>query len=131
MKNKLELIDKLALIALAFFALMFCSSINAQSYTVTKIDNNYEISFIDEFADQWYLDGEAIVVYGELNLNEKDYKQLIKDIKKTFKQSEKELIRPNYELIKYSWVKDSVWIYWKEKAFSVTKGDIKYLNSKL
>ena len=43
MKNKLELIDKLALIALAFFALMFCSSINAQSYTVTKIDNNYEI----------------------------------------------------------------------------------------
>ena len=131
MKNKLELIDKLALIALAFFALMFCSSINAQSYTVTKIDNNYEISFIDEFADQWYLDGEAIVVYGELNLNEKDYKQLIKDIKKTFKQSEKELIRPNYELIKYSWVKDSVWIYWKEKAFSVTKGDIEYLNSKL
>ena len=131
MKNKLELIDKLALIALAFFALMFCSSINAQSYTVTKIDNNYEISFIDEFADQWYLDGEAIVVYGELNLNEKDYKQLIKDIKKTFKQSEKELIRPNYELIKYGWVKDSVWIYWKEKAFSVTKGDIKYLNSKL
>lgn len=131
MKNKLELIDKLALIALAFFALMFCSSINAQSYTVTKIDNNYEISFIDEFADQWYLDGEAIVVYGELNLNEKDYKQLIKDIKKTFKQSEKELIRPNYELIKYSWVKDSVWIYWKEKAFSVTKSDIKYLNSKL
>ena len=28
-------------------------------------------------------------------------------------------------------VKDSVWVYKNEKAFSVTKKDIEYLNSKL
>ena len=103
----------------------------SQAYTVTKIGNNYEINFVDEFADQWYLDGEPILMYGELSLSEKDYKQLIKDIKKTLKQSEQELDRPKYAVIKYGWVKDSVWVYFDEKAFSVTAKDIDYFNSKL
>jgi hypothetical protein len=130
-KPNLDTLDKLALIALAFFALMFCSSLNAQSYTVSKLDNNYEINFIDEFNDKWYLDGEEIISYGKLNLNQTDYKQLIKDIKKTLKQSEKELDRPNYAVIKYGWVNDTVWVYYNKKAFGVTKKDINYLNSKL
>ena len=111
--------------------LLFCSTLVAQSYTVTKVNSNYEINFIDEFADQWYLDGEPILMYGELKLNEKEYKQLIKDIKKTLKQTSTEVIRSGYEVLKYSWVKDSVWVYKNEKAFSVTKKDIEYLNSKL
>ena len=85
----------------------------------------------NEFNDKWYMNGEEIINYGELDLNEKDYKQLIKDIKKTLRQTEKELDRPNYALIKYSWVKDTVWVYYNKKAFSVTKKDIKILNSKL
>ena len=121
------LVKKCIGISLLFLSL----NLYSQGYTVTKIDNNYEINFVDEFADQWYLNGEAIIRYGELTLSEKDYKQLIKDIKKTLKKSEAELIKPNYELIKYSWVKDSVWVYKNEKAFSVTKEDINYLNSKL
>ena len=121
------LVKKCIGISLLFLSL----NLYSQGYTVTKIDNNYEINFVDEFADQWYLNGEAIIRYGELTLSEKDYKQLIKDIKKTLKKSEAELIKPNYELIKYSWVNDSVWVYKNEKAFSVTKEDINYLNSKL
>ena len=39
----------------------------SQAYTVTKIGNNYEINFVDEFADQWYLNGELILMYGELS----------------------------------------------------------------
>tara|TARA_Y100000592_G_scaffold65442_1_gene101800 strand:- start:575 stop:973 length:399 start_codon:yes stop_codon:yes gene_type:complete len=132
MKNKYEAIDKLLLVALALFILMFCSTVaKAQSYTVFKVDDSYEISFIDEFSDQWYLDGKEIIRYGKLNLNETEYKQLIKDIKRTLKQSEKEIDRTNYAVIKYGWVKDSVWVYYNEKAFSVTKKDIDYLNSKL
>ena len=119
----------------SLFAILFCllgiNFLYSQGYTVTKIDNNYKINFIDEFADQWYLDGEPIAVYGELSLTEKEYKQLIKDIKRTLKQISTELIRPSYEVLKYSWVKDSVWVYKNEKAFSVTKKDIEYLNSKL
>ena len=103
----------------------------SQSYTVYKVDRGYEINFIDEFNDKWFLDGEEIISYGKLNLTETEYKQLIKDIKRTLKQSEKELDRPNYAVIKYGWVRDSVWVYYNKKAFSVTKEDINYLNSKL
>ena len=133
MKTKYEEpIVKLLLVALTLFTMMLCSTIaNAQSYTVYKVDKGYEINFIDEFNDKWFLDGEEIISYGKLNLTETEFKQLIKDIKRTLKQSEKELDRPNYAVIKYGWVRDSVWIYYDKKAFSVTKQDINYLNSKL
>ena len=133
MKTKYEEpIVKLLLVALTLFTMMLCSTIaNAQSYTVYKVDKGYEINFIDEFNDKWFLDGEEIISYGKLNLTETEYKQLIKDIKRTLKQSEKELDRPNYAVIKYGWVRDSVWVYYNKKAFSVTKEDINYLNSKL
>ena len=127
----MDMIGKVLLVIFAFLMLMFSIETKAQGYTVTKIEGNYEINFLDEFADQWYLDGEPIAVYGELSLNEKEYKQLIKDIKRTLKQISTELIRPSYEVLKYSWVKDSVWVYKNEKAFSVTKKDLEYLNSKL
>ena len=133
MKTKYEEpIVKLLLVALTLFTMMLCSTIaNAQSYTVYKVDKGYEINFIDEFNDKWFLNGEEIISYGKLNLTETEFKQLIKDIKRTLKQSEKELDRPNYAVIKYGWVRDSVWIYYNKKAFSVTKEDINYLNSKL
>ena len=121
------LVKKCIGISLLFLSL----NLYSQGYTVTKIDSKYEINFLDEFADQWYLNGEPIAVYGELSLTEKEYKQLIKDIKKTLKQSSQEVIRSSYEVLKYSWVKDSVWVYKNEKAFSVTKKDLEYLNSKL
>ena len=133
MKNKFELIDYFMIFAIAFFILIGTMSTMAQSYTVTKCEmhDHYVISFIDEFNDRWYVDGEEVISYGKLDLTKKEYIQLIKDIKKTFKQSEKELDRSNYAVIKYGWVRDSVWVYWDNKAFSVTKEDIEYLNSKL
>ena len=133
MKNKFELIDYFMIFAIVFFILIGTMTTVAQSYTVTKCDmhDHYVISFIDEFNDKWFLDGEEIITYGKLDLTKKEYIQLIKDIKKTFKQEEKELDMASYAVIKYGWVKDSIWIYHDEKAFSVTKEDIEYLNSKL
>ena len=133
MKNKFELIDYFMIFAIVFFILIGTMTTVAQSYTVTKCDmhDHYVISFIDEFNDKWFLDGEEIITYGKLDLTKKEYIQLIKDIKKTFKQEEKELDRASYAVIKYGWVKDSIWIYHDEKAFSVTEEDIEYLNSKL
>jgi hypothetical protein len=133
MKNKFELIDYFMIFAIVFFILIGTMTTVAQSYTVTKCDmhDHYVISFIDEFNDKWFLDGEEIITYGKLDLTKKEYIQLIKDIKKTFKQEEKELDRASYAVIKYGWVKDSIWIYYDKKAFSVTREDIEYLNSKL
>ena len=129
--KQLDAIGKVLLVIFAFILFMFSIESNAQSFSVDKVNENYIIDFVDEFDDTYYVDGSKVIVRGKLDLNEKQYKQLIKDIKKTLKYNSYELDRPNYAVIKYNWVKDSAWVYWDKKAFSVTKKDIKYLNSKL
>jgi len=129
--KQLDAIGKVLLVIFAFVLFMFSIESNAQSFSVDKVNENYIIDFVDEFDDTYYVDGSKVIVRGKLDLNEKQYKQLIKDIKKTLKYNSYELDRPNYAVIKYNWVKDSAWVYWDKKAFSVTKRDIKYLNSKL
>ena len=125
--------DFVSILIIIFFILIGTLSVSAQTFTVTKCDmhDHYVIDFIDEFDDTYYINGDKVINKGKLDLTQKEYKQLIKDIKKTLKYTEHELDRPNYAVIKYGWVKDSAWVYWDKKAFSVTKRDIKYLNSKL
>ena len=124
---------KVLLVIVAFVILLFSTQSNAQTYTISKslVDSNYVIDFEDEFIDNHYFEGQRVKYYGKLDLTENEYKQLIKDIKKSLKQNEIEIDRANYAVLKYGWVKDTVWVYYDEKAFSVTKKDIKILNSKL
>ena len=129
--KQLDAIGNVLLVIFAFILFMFSIESKAQSFSVDKVNKNYIIDFVDEFDDTYYVDGSKVIVRGKLDLTEKQYKQLIKDIKKTLKYNSYELDRPNYAVIKYNWVKDSAWVYWDKKAFSVTKRDIKYLNSKL
>ena len=129
----MEAIGKVILVIIAFLAFMYSIEGNAQTYTVTKCDmhNHYVIDFEDEFIDNHYFEGQRVKYYGKLDLTENEYKQLIKDIKKSLKQTEIEIDRENYAVLKYGWVKDTVWVYYNEKAFSVTKKDISILNNKL
>ena len=129
----MEAIGKVILVITAFLAFMYSIEGNAQTYTVTKCDmhNHYVIDFEDEFIDNHYFEGERVKYYGKLDLTQNEYKQLIKDIKKSLKQTEIEIDRENYAVLKYGWVKDTVWVYYNEKAFSVTKKDISILNNKL
>ena len=124
---------KVLLVIVAFVILLFSIESNAQTYTISKslVDSNYVIDFEDEFIDNHYFEGQRVKYYGKLDLTENEYKQLIKDIKKSLKQNEIEIDRANYAVLKYGWVKDTVWVYYNEKAFSVTKKDISILNSKL
>lgn len=119
------------LVIIAILAFLYSTSSNAQTYSVEKLNDRYIIDFKDEFLDNHYFNGERIYYYGKLDLSENEYKQLIKDIKKSLKQNEIEIDRPNYAVLKYGWVNDTVWVYRDEKAFSVTKKDIKILNNKL
>ena len=129
----MDMIGKVLLVVFAFLMLMFSIETKAQTFTVTKCDmhDHYVIDFIDEFDDTYYINGDKVISKGKLDLTEKEYKQLIKDIKKTLKYREHEINRESYAVIKYGWVKDSVWVYFNKKAFSAVKSDINYLNSKL
>ena len=127
----MDAIGKVLLVIFCFLMLMFSIESNAQSFSVNKVDKTYIINFIDEFDDTYYVDGSKVISKGKLDLTEKEYKQLIKDIKKTLKYTEHEINRESYAVIKYGWVRDSVWVYFNKKAFSAVKSDINYLNSKL
>ena len=129
----MDVIGKVLLVIFCFLMLMFSIETKAQTFTVTKCDmhDHYVIDFIDEFDDTYYINGDKVISKGKLDLTEKEYKQLIKDIKKTLKYSEHEINRQKYAVIKYGWVADSVWVYYNQKAFSAVKLDLEYLNSKL
>ena len=136
MKNKnttLDALSKVLLVIFAFLLLLFSIESRSQTFTVPKCDmhDHFIIDFKDEFIDNHYFEGQRITYYGKLDLSEQEYKQLIKDIKKTLKYNSYELDRPKYSVLNYGWVKDTVWVYYDEKAFNVTKKDIKILNSKL
>ena len=119
------------LVIIAILAFLYSTSSNAQTYSIEKLNDRYVIEFEDEFIDNHYFDGERIYYFGKLNLSEEEYKQLIKDIKKSLKQTEIEIDRANYAVLKYSLVNDTVWVYRDEKAFSVSKEDIKIFRNKL
>ena len=131
--KKLELIDKFMIAALILFTFMLCGSLSAQErYSVEKIDYAYIINFEDKWIDySWDANGNPIKSYGRLVLEKKEYKQLIKDIKRLLNQTEADIERTSYSILKWSWDKDSVWIYKKNKGFGVSEEDIKLLNSKL
>tara|TARA_B100001778_G_C18360796_1_gene526294 strand:- start:57 stop:467 length:411 start_codon:yes stop_codon:yes gene_type:complete len=134
MNNKtLDALSKILLVIFAFILLLFSIESKAQTFTVTKCDmhDHYVIDFIDEYNDSYYVNGDKVIIKGKLDLTQKEYKQLIKDIKKALKYKEYEVDRPNYAVIKYSFIRDSVWVYYNEKAFSAVKLDLDYLNSKL
>ena len=127
----MDAIGKILLVIFCFLMLMFTIESKAQSFSVNKVDKTYIINFIDEFDDTYYINGDKVLVRANLTLSEKEYKQLIKDIKKTLKFNEHEIDRDNYAVIKFGWVNDSVWVYKNKRAFSAVKSDIEYLNSKL
>tara|TARA_R100001129_G_scaffold167705_1_gene135462 strand:+ start:1170 stop:1574 length:405 start_codon:yes stop_codon:yes gene_type:complete len=127
----MDAIGKVLLVIFCFLMFMFSIESNAQSFSVNKVDKTYIINFIDEFDDTYYINGDKVLVRANLTLSEKEYKQLIKDIKKTLKFKEHEIDRDNYAVIKFGWVNDSVWVYKNKRAFSAVKSDIEYLNSKL
>lgn len=131
--KKLELIDKFMIAALILFTFMLCGSLSAQErYSVEKIDYAYIINFEDKWIDySWDANGNPIKSYGRLVLEKKEYKQLIKDIKRLLNQTEADIDRSGYSILKWSWDKDTVWVYKGKKGFGLAKLDIELLNSKL
>ena len=46
--NDMDKLGKVLLVIFAFMMLMFSIETKAQGYTVTKIEGNYEINFLDD-----------------------------------------------------------------------------------
>ncbi len=131
--KKLESIDKFLIAALILFTFMLCGSVSAQEkYSVEKVKNAYIIDFEDAWLDyRWDSNGNEVKSFGKLILDKKEYKTLIKDIKRLLNQTEADIERRGYSILKWSWDKDTVWVYKGKKGFGVVKLDLELLNNKL
>ena len=112
-------------LCIIFFIIFSCTS----NYTRLDVKDPYNAKGFAHIFNE--TDYENKIIKGKLDLTLKEYKQLIKDIKKALKYKEYEVDRPSYAVIKYSFIRDSVWVYYNKKAFSAVKLDLDYLNSKL
>lgn len=119
------------LLALLFSVSMFSQTVFENEKGNTKItleDNKYIITFDDE-NDPVLFDenGMFIQAKGKLELTDKEFKQLINNIGKVMKKSEGNIGTDKYDLDKFSFVKDTVFLWVNSKIGSFSKEDLKQL----
>ena len=119
------------LLALLFSVSMFSQTVFENEKGNTKItleDNMYIITFDDE-NDPVLFDenGMFIQAKGKLELTDKEFKQLINNIGKVMKKSEGNIGTDKYDLDKFSFVNDTVFLWVNSKIGSFSKEDLKQL----
>jgi len=121
------------LLALLFSVSMFSQTVFENEKGNTKItleDNKYIITFDDE-NDPVLFDenGMFIQAKGKLELTDKEFKQFISNIGKVMKKSEGNIGTDKYDLDKFSFVKDTVFLWVNSKIGSFSKQDLKKLKN--
>ena len=119
------------LLALLFSVSMFSQTVFENEKGNTKItleDNKYIITFDDE-NDPVYFDenGMFIQAKGRLELTDKEFKQFINNLSKVMKRTEGNIKTDRYDLDKFSFVNDTVFLWVNSKIGSFSKQDIKQL----
>ena len=119
------------LLALLFSVSMFSQTVFENEKGNTKItleDNKYIITFDDE-NDPVLFDenGMFIQAKGKLELTDKEFKQFISNIGKVMKKSEGNIRTDKYDLDKFSFVNDTVFLWVNSKIGSFSKQDLKQL----
>lgn len=119
------------LLALLFSVSMFSQTVFENEKGNTKItleDNKYVITFDDE-NDPVYFDenGMFIQAKGRLELTDKEFKQFINNLSKVMKRTEGNIKTDRYDLDKFSFVNDTVFLWVNSKIGSFSKQDIKQL----
>ena len=119
------------LLALLFSVSMFSQTVFENEKGNTKItleDNKYIITFDDE-NDPVYFDENGMFVQtkGKLELTDKEFKQFVNNISKVMKRSEGNIKTDRYDLDKFSFVNDTVFLWVNSKIGSFSKQDLKQL----
>jgi hypothetical protein len=119
------------ILALLFSVGMFSQTVfeNEKGNTrITLEDNRYTITFDDE-NDPVLFDenGMFIQAKGKLELTDKEFKQFINNISKVMKKSEGNIRTDRYDLDKFSFVNDTVFLWVNSKIGSFSRKDLKQL----
>ena len=119
------------LLALLFSVSMFSQTVfeNEKGNTKITLENNKYIITFDDENDPVLFDesGMFIQAKGKLELTDKEFKQFINNISKVMKKSEGNIGTDRYDLDKFSFIKDTVFLWVNSKIGSFSKQDLKQL----
>ena len=119
------------LLALLFSVSMFSQTVfeNEKGNTKISLENNKYIITFDDENDPVYFDENGMFVQakGKLELTDKEFKQFISNIGKVMKKSEGNIGTDKYDLDKFSFVNDTVFLWVNSKIGSFSKEDLKQL----
>lgn len=119
------------LLALLFSVSMFSQTVfeNEKGNTKITLENNKYIITFDDENDPVLFDesGMFIQAKGKLELTDKEFKQFINNISKVMKKSEGNIGTDKYDLDKFSFINDTVFLWVNSKIGSFSKQDLKQL----
>ena len=119
------------LLALLFSVSMFSQTVfeNEKGNTKITLENNKYIITFDDENDPVLFDenGMFIQAKGKLELTDKEFKQFINNISKVMKKSEGNIGTDRYDLDKFSFINDTVFLWVNSKIGSFSKEDLKQL----
>lgn len=119
------------LLALLFSVSMFSQTVfeNEKGNTKITLENNKYIITFDDENDPVLFDesGMFIQAKGKLELTDKEFKQFINNISKVMKKSEGNIGTDRYDLDKFSFINDTVFLWVNSKIGSFSKQDLKQL----
>ena len=119
------------LLALLFSVSMFSQTVfeNEKGNTKISLENNKYIVTFDDENDPVNFDENGMFVQakGRLELTDKEFEQFISNISKVMKRSEGNIRTDKYDLDKFSFVNDTVFLWVNAKIGSFSKQDLKQL----
>tara|TARA_B100000963_G_scaffold105288_1_gene91220 strand:- start:975 stop:1361 length:387 start_codon:yes stop_codon:yes gene_type:complete len=125
------MILRLLLFLSCFYSFGQTARLDKDNFTVYLEDGLVVLEYLDENDPVYfYENGEYIQTKGKLTLTDKEFKNMIKRMKKLLRFQEGNFRSSVYDLDKFSFVNDTIYLWVNNKIGSFSNKDIKDIEKK-
>ena len=114
-----------------FYTFGQSARLDTDNFTVYIEKGSVVLEYLDENDPVYFNeDGSFKQIKGKLVLTDKEFKDMIKRMKKLLKKEEGTFRSPVYDLDKFSFVKDTIYLWAKNRIGSFSKKEIRAIEKK-